>query len=113
MNKSLLVALALGSILSACSSEPSDYRPGAKVSNDEVAPGTRSSDYSNFGGGAAGDVHHHDKGHEQMGTDQGAHGGREDVMLNHEEGTNKIGTETEQEDPARKTTDVDSVENHK
>jgi hypothetical protein len=110
MNKSLLVALALGSVLSACSSQPSDFRPTSKVSNDEVAPGTRDTDYSNFGTEAeAGHGHEatghgHEAGHEAE--------GREDVMLNHDEGSNKIGPETEQVAPADKTTHADSVENH-
>ncbi|GAB2944519.1 hypothetical protein GCM10027048_06670 [Hymenobacter coalescens] len=38
-----LAAVALLA-LASCSSEPSDWRPGQKVSVDMVAPGTRSSD---------------------------------------------------------------------
>ena len=50
MNKSLLVVLALGSaLLSSCSSHPSDMRPADKVSSENVAPGTRDTDYTNYG----------------------------------------------------------------
>ncbi|MCR5888235.1 hypothetical protein LRS06_10750 [Hymenobacter sp. J193] len=41
--KHLLFCLAGGLALASCSSEPSDFRPGQKVSLDMVAPGTRSS----------------------------------------------------------------------
>jgi hypothetical protein len=53
MNKNLLLsAVAVATLaLNACSSEPSDFRPEAKVSLDQVAPGTRSSD--NFDQGTA------------------------------------------------------------
>jgi hypothetical protein len=46
MNKNLLFsALAVAALaLNACSAEPSDWRPEAKVSLDQVAPGTRTSD---------------------------------------------------------------------
>lgn len=45
MKKFALSALALAALsLSACSSEPSDWRPENKVSLDMVAPGTRMSD---------------------------------------------------------------------
>ncbi|GAB3299150.1 hypothetical protein [Hymenobacter tenuis] len=46
MSKQLVVsALALATLaLNACSSEPSDWRPEAKVSVDMVEPGSRSSD---------------------------------------------------------------------
>ena len=40
----LLAAAAASLSLSACSSEPSDWRPDDKVSVDMVAPGTRVSD---------------------------------------------------------------------
>ena len=49
MNKSILAALVLGSVLTACSSKPSDFRPNSKVSVDNVEPGTRDTDYSNLG----------------------------------------------------------------
>jgi hypothetical protein len=105
MNKSLLVVLALGTaLLTSCSSHPSDLRPGDKVSNDAIAPGTRETDYSNFGGNT-GSVH---GGHETHGKEHG----REDVMLNHDEGANDISHETEQVPAEHKTTEADSVENH-
>ncbi len=41
----LLLAVATASLaLTSCSSEPSDWRPGEKVSVDLVEPGTRASD---------------------------------------------------------------------
>lgn len=43
-SKNLLLALAASATLAACSSEPSDWRPDDKVSLDQVAPGTRTSD---------------------------------------------------------------------
>jgi len=44
MTKQLLLSgLALATLaLNACSSEPSDWRPDKKVSLDQIAPGTRS-----------------------------------------------------------------------
>lgn len=46
MNKNLVLAglASLALSLTACSSEPSDWRPDKKVSLDQVAPGSRSSD---------------------------------------------------------------------
>ena len=42
LTSTLLLALAATSLaLASCSSEPSDWRPDAKVSLDVVAPGTR------------------------------------------------------------------------
>lgn len=57
MTKTLLLsALAVASLaLNACSGEPSDLRPEAKVSLDQVAPGARSSD--NFDQGTAEESH--------------------------------------------------------
>lgn len=57
MTKNLLLsALAVASLaLNACSGEPSDLRPEAKVSIDEVAPGSRSTD--NFDQGTAAEAH--------------------------------------------------------
>ncbi|PJJ52790.1 hypothetical protein [Hymenobacter chitinivorans] len=51
MTKNLLLsAVAVATLaLNACSSEPSDLRPEAKVSVDQVAPGTRSSDNFDLG----------------------------------------------------------------
>ncbi len=45
MKSAQLLSLAAALLaLNACSSEPSDWRPDQKVSNDMVAPGTRISD---------------------------------------------------------------------
>jgi hypothetical protein len=46
MNKNLLLSglASLALSMTACSSEPSDWRPDKKVSLDQVAPGSRSSD---------------------------------------------------------------------
>ncbi len=115
MNKSFLVAIALGSMLSACSSNPSDLRPSNKVSLDQVPPGSRDTDIYNLDGsnpdatpvshgahGAAGDGHQENKDH-----------GQKEVMLNHEEGSNDIGKEkVEQVAPEDKTNDASKVENH-
>ena len=44
-NKLVLGLAAVAALaLASCSSEPSDWRPGQKVSSDMVAPGTRESD---------------------------------------------------------------------
>jgi hypothetical protein len=53
MNKNLLLSglATLALSMTACSSEPSDWRPDKKVSLDQVAPGARSSD--NFDQGTA------------------------------------------------------------
>ncbi|TGE14275.1 hypothetical protein [Hymenobacter elongatus] len=57
MTKTLLLsALAVASLaLNACSGEPSDLRPEAKVSVDLVAPGARSTE--NFDHGTAHEAH--------------------------------------------------------
>ena len=57
MTKNLLLsAVAVAALtLNACSSEPSDLRPEAKVSLDQVAPGSRSSD--NFDQGTVEEAH--------------------------------------------------------
>ncbi|MCB2378611.1 hypothetical protein LGH70_13505 [Hymenobacter sp. BT635] len=57
MTKNLLLsALAVASLaLNACSGEPSDLRPEAKVSLDQVAPGSRTSD--NFDQGTVEEAH--------------------------------------------------------
>ncbi|TGE26733.1 hypothetical protein [Hymenobacter metallicola] len=57
MTKNLLFcAVAVATLaLNACSSEPSDLRPEAKVSLDQVAPGSRSSD--NFDQGTVEEAH--------------------------------------------------------
>ncbi|QIL76589.1 hypothetical protein [Hymenobacter sp. HDW8] len=53
MNKNLLLSgvASLALSMSACSSEPSSFRPDKQVSVDQVAPGSRSSD--NFDQGTA------------------------------------------------------------
>ncbi len=57
MTKNLLLSgLAVAALaLNSCSSEASDWRPEAKVSLDQVAPGTRSTD--NFDQGTVNDPH--------------------------------------------------------
>ncbi|AII52076.1 MULTISPECIES: hypothetical protein [Hymenobacter] len=76
MTKQLLLsALAVAALsLSACSSEPSDWRPDKKVSVDMVEPGTRSSD--NFDQATAGGAHHEGAAahHEGAGAMHGAKG---------------------------------------
>jgi hypothetical protein len=108
MNKSVLAAFALASILSACSSQPSDNNPGSKVSVDAVAPGTRETDIYNLNGQeeAGHDAHGHGAtSHDEHDTH------REDVMLNHDEHASEL--EATQEVPAKeKTTDADHIENH-
>lgn len=70
MTKQLLLsALAVAALsLSACSSEPSDWRPDKKVSIDMVEPGTRSSD--NFDQAPAEGAGAH---HGAAGTEAGTH----------------------------------------
>ena len=55
MTKQLLLAgFALATLaLNACSSEPSDWRPGEKVSLDMIPPGTRPDQYFDKKGDAA------------------------------------------------------------
>ena len=55
MTKQLLLAgLVLAALtLNACSSEPSDWRPGEKVSLDMIPPGTRPDQYFDKAGDAA------------------------------------------------------------
>jgi hypothetical protein len=76
MTKQLLLsALAVAALsLSACSSEPSDWRPDKKVSVDMVEPGTRSSD--NFDQHAATGAHHEGAGaaHGAAGVEHGEEG---------------------------------------
>jgi len=59
MTKQLVLsALAVAALsLTACSSEPSDYRPDKKVSLDMVEPGSRSSDNFDQHTAAAADQH--------------------------------------------------------
>ena len=96
MTKRLLtLALVAGSFyLGACSSEPSDLRPGQKVSLDEVPPGTRKTNNLDN----AGDHSEHDQ--------------KKDVMLNHDEHDNKLKETESRVDDSNKTHAADSVENH-
>ena len=118
MNKSLLVAFAIGSAtLFSCSSNPSDLRADKKVSVDQVPPGTRDTDIYNLNGGE--DTGHqggHGTSNEHGPTDGHGHDSpaqnneRTDVMPNHDEHNNDVGTE---DVPAHeKTTDSKAVENH-
>jgi len=114
MNKSFLAAIILGSALSACSSHPSDFRPGKKVSLDNVAPGTRDTDIYNLSGENTEQSEGHDGGHaEEHHTtppETGVENSREDVMLNHDKLESDVdGKKVPAED---KTTDAKKVENH-
>ncbi|MBK0403660.1 hypothetical protein I5M27_11735 [Adhaeribacter sp. BT258] len=114
MNKSLLVAFAFAGILSACSSQPSDFRPGNKVSVNEVAPGTRETDIYNLNGQVAPHPEHgHEAtGHQTTGPDAGGtNTTRPDVMLNADEHKSDIGGK-KQVPAEEKTTDAEQVENH-
>jgi hypothetical protein len=115
MNKSVLAAFACAAILSACSSHPTDYRPGNKVSVDSVTPGTRETDIYNLNGQEA--TAHDAHGHEAAGHEAAAHEAaadtthRPDVMLNHDEHASDVNGKKEV--PAKeKTTDAEHVENH-
>jgi hypothetical protein len=114
MNKSFLVALALGAVLSACSSHPSDHTPSTKVSLDQVPPGSRDTDIYNLDGSNPDATK---EGHEAHGAGHGEHGAapeskiREDVMPNHDEHKSDIGG-NEQVPAEEKTTDAENVENH-
>lgn len=95
MTKRILTfALVLGGLsLAACSSEPSDFRPGNKVSVDAVPPGTRST--PNLSNAA----------------DNGAHDRQNEVMLNHDPGANQI----EGRNPVPEkvlTNQAEAIENH-
>ncbi len=91
----LTIALVVGSLsLAACSSEPSDLRPGLKVSLDAVPPGTRSTD--NLDNAA----------------DRSAHDTQQQVQLNHDEHSNEIKGEPKSVDKKEETTTKDAVENH-
>jgi hypothetical protein len=101
MTKRLLtLALIAGSCsLVACSSEPSDLRPGNKVSVDAVIPGTRST--PNLDNAA----------------DQSAHDEQQQVQLNHDEHTNVLeesaqGAGKKEAGKEERTVVKDSVENH-
>ena len=118
MNKSFLVVLAFGAVLSACSSHPSDHRPSAKVSLDNVAPGTRDTDIYNLDGEhpdvtEVTETTHGKAEHGKHGEHEGAtqmHD-RKDVMTNHDEHKSDVGGE-EAVPAENKTTDADKVENH-
>ncbi len=90
----LILALVAGNLaLAACSSEPSDLRPGLKVSVDAVPPGTRNTPNLNNA------------------INRGPHDKQEEVMLNHDPGANQIeGTNPVPEKVL--TNEADSVQNH-
>ena len=112
MNKSVLAAFAVASILSACSSHPSDFRPGNKVSVDAVAPGTRETDIYNLNGQGTASHEGHDTGAEAIDHPAAGHDEhRPDVMPNHDEHKNDIGG-NDQVPAEEKTTDDKHVENH-
>jgi hypothetical protein len=79
MNKNVLAVFAAvcGLVMISCDT-PKDLRPGAKVSNDTVAPGMRSTyNVSDAGGEAA--------AHGAAG-----HGAQQQIMPNHDQGANTI-----------------------
>ncbi|WP_034256682.1 hypothetical protein [Adhaeribacter aquaticus] len=82
--------------LVSCSSEPSDLRPGKKVSVDAVPPGTR--DTPNL----------------DNAEDKSAHDKQQDVQLNHDEHANEISNDTKNKDVTQeeKTQHKQNVENH-
>ena len=84
--------------LVACSSEPSDLRPGKKVSVDAVPPGTRTT--PNLDNAA----------------DQSTHDQQQQVQLNHDEHANVIegGSDAAKKEASKeeKTVVKDSVESH-
>lgn len=93
--KFLTVALIAGSVyLVSCSAEPSDLRPGKKVSVDAIPPGTRST------------------GIVDKTENSSEHGQETEVMLNHDEHDNKLKDTKEHVSPTNETVHADSVENH-
>lgn len=95
-----LALIAGACSLAACSSEPSDLRPGNKVSVDAVPPGTRTS--PNLDNAA----------------DQSAHDRQQQVQLNHDEHTNVTeesaqGHGKKEAGKEERTVAADSVESHK
>ena len=97
IKKAFSFFLALGTTFAvACSSEPSDLRPGNKVSVDTVPPGTRTS--PNLDNAADNSAHDN---------------GRQDVNLNHDEHANQsLDKPAEQVTDSTKTTQKEAVENH-
>ncbi len=93
-------ALIVGACsLAGCSSEPSDLRPGLKVSVDAVPPGTRST--PNLDNAA----------------DESTHDQQQQVQLNHDEHTNVTeesaqGHGKKEAGEDERTNVKDSVENH-
>jgi hypothetical protein len=94
-----LALIAGACSLVACSSEPSDLRPGNKVSVDAVPPGTRST--NNLDNAA----------------DNSEHDQQQKVQLNHDEHTNVLeesaqGHGKKEAGKEERTVVKDSVENH-
>jgi hypothetical protein len=114
MNKSLLVALALGAVLTSCDHR-SDLRASEKVSLDQVPPGSRDTDIANLNGGTSDATHENGQG--EHGAQPAAHGAegaeqsRPDVMPNHDEHSSDIGGQ-DQVPATEKTTESKDVENH-
>lgn len=113
MNKSLLVALAFGAVLTACDNR-SDLRASEKVSLDQVPPGSRDTDIYNLNGGTSDATHesgYGEHGHEGGHKTTGEQNDRTDVMPNHDEHKNDIGGQ-DQVPAEEKTTESTKVENH-
>ena len=113
MNKSFLIALALGAVLTSCDHR-SDLRASEKVSVDQVPPGTRDTDISNLGGrnsDATPESGYGEHGHE--GGNKATDATRPDVMPNHDEHSSQLGGKSEQVPQGEKTNSAESVENHK
>ncbi|AKQ47125.1 hypothetical protein TH63_18140 [Rufibacter radiotolerans] len=90
-----VLAVAGALLLASCSSNPSDLRPGVKVSVDSVPPGMRNNT-SNIDNGR-----------------NDAEVTRPDVQVNHDEHEKKTKPGSDKEiAPSQKTTQKEAVENH-
>jgi hypothetical protein len=80
MNKNVLAVFAAfcGLVMISCDT-PKDLRPGAKVSNDTVAPGMRNTYNVSDAGGET-----------HTSRTQESHGTHQNVMPNHDQGVNTI-----------------------
>ena len=87
LTHTLLLALATAA-LASCSAEPSDWRPGEKVSTDMVEPGTRESEtYAPAAPNASID----NKGSETEQAEKEAPSAKSAISANAEEGMRKRG----------------------
>ncbi|AMM50829.1 hypothetical protein TH61_06055 [Rufibacter sp. DG15C] len=88
-----VIAVAGALALASCSSEPSDLRPGAKVSTDTVPPGTRNNTSN-------------------IDSEDDAAKHRQDVQVNHDEHATDIDTKTQGTPAHEETKKKEAVENH-